>query len=157
MTDQPKLRVRIEDLPLPHLPRWPRRNRGQPQNTSIGRIVNEMERLTGGTRQRPVPASFGVKVRPSQGRCEAGLVPSLALARVPQRRSPLDVEAFCRLGVEVGVGAKAAGMNAVDGAEVVDLVYVAGDAQRAEDLTGRVADELTSGFQEQRTVGQLSE
>src|SRR5262249_20069074 len=29
----------------------------------------------------------------------------LALARVPQRRIALDVEAFCRLGVEVGVGA----------------------------------------------------
>ena len=73
---------------------------------------------------------------------------ALALARVPQRRVDLDIEALRRLGVEVGVGAEAAGVNAVDGAEVVDLVDVAGDTDRADDLARRIADELAARFEE---------
>ena len=60
-------------------------------------------------------------------------------------------------GVEIRVGAEAAGMDAVDGAEVVDLVDVAGDAERAHDLACGVADELAAGFEEQRPVGKLGE
>src|SRR4029077_9474699 len=51
------------------------------------------------------------------------------LARVAQRRVDLDVEASRGLGVEIGIGAEAAGMDAVDGAEVVDFVDVAGYAE----------------------------
>ncbi len=87
----------------------------------------------------------------------AGADHGLSLAGVPQRRVQLDVEALGRPGVEVGVGAEAAGMDAVDGAEVVDLVDVAGDAERADDLARGVADELAAGFEEQRPVGELGQ
>ena len=58
-------------------------------------------------------------------------------------------------GVEIGIGAKATGMNAVDGAEVIDLVDVAGDAERTHDFARRVADELTAAFEEQRPIRKL--
>src|SRR5262245_60133797 len=81
----------------------------------------------------------------------------LSLARVLERRIDLDIQALGRLGVEVGVGAVATGMDAVDGAEVVDLVDVAGDPQRAHDLPAVVTDQLAAGFQEQGPVGELGE
>src|SRR5687768_4317906 len=73
--------------------------------------------------------------------------------RVLERRVDLDVEPLRRLGVEVGVGEEAASMDAVNGAEVVDLVDVAGHADRTDDLAGRIADELAATFHEQGTVG----
>src|SRR6478752_3731321 len=82
---------------------------------------------------------------------------ALALARVPQRRVDLDIEALRRLGVEVGVGAEPAGVNAVDGAEVVDLVHVAGDTERAHDLSRRIADELAARFEEERSVREFGQ
>src|SRR5262249_54295122 len=77
---------------------------------------------------------------------------TLAPARVPERRVDLDVETARRRRVEIGIGAKAAGMDAVDGAEVVDLVDVAGDTECAHDLAGRIADQLAAAFEEQRPV-----
>src|SRR4029077_3317688 len=61
------------------------------------------------------------------------------------------------LGVEIGVGAEAAGMDALDGAEVVDFVDVAGDAERTDDLARGIADELAAGLEEQRAVGELGQ
>ena len=69
--------------------------------------------------------------------------------------SPFDIETSCRLRVEVRVGAKATGMNAVDGAEVIDLVDVTGDAERTHDFARRVADELAAAFEEQRPIRKL--
>ena len=83
------------------------------------------------------------------GRCPG---PPQRLAGVLQRRVDLDVEALGRTGIEIGVGPEAAGMDAVDGAEVVDLVDVAGDADGADDLARGIADELPAGLQEQRPV-----
>src|SRR5262245_29152834 len=79
------------------------------------------------------------------------------LPRVAQRRIHLDVEPPRPLGVEIGVGAKTPGMDAVDGAEVVDLVDVAGDAERADDLARSIPAELAAGPQKQRPVGKLGE
>src|SRR5262245_5788202 len=89
---------------------------------------------------------------PEGGPGETGGLP---LAGVAQGWVLLDVEPFDRLGVEVVVGAEPAGMDAVEGAEVVHLVDVAGDAERAHDLASAVADELAAGFQEQRPVGEF--
>src|ERR1700757_115953 len=79
----------------------------------------------------------------------------LALARVAQRRIDLDVEALGRLGIEIRVGLEPAGMNSVDGAEIVELVHVAGHSDRTDDLPGLIADELATRLQEQRTVGEF--
>src|SRR2546429_8161336 len=46
-------------------------------------------------------------------------------------------------------------MNAVDGAEVIDLVDVAGDAERTHDFARRAADELPAAFEEQRPIRKL--
>ncbi len=46
-------------------------------------------------------------------------------------------------------------MDAVDGAQIIDFVDIAGDAERAYDLAGVVANELSAGLEEQRTVGEL--
>src|SRR6266516_7992424 len=46
-------------------------------------------------------------------------------------------------------------MNAVDGAEVINLVDVAGDAERTHDFARRAADELTAAFEEQRPIRKL--
>src|SRR5712691_3299887 len=72
----------------------------------------------------------------------------------PLARVDLDVETPRGRGVEIGIGAKAAGMDAVDGTEVVDLVDVAGHAEGAHDLARRVADQLATAFEEQRPVGE---
>src|SRR5262245_24074606 len=63
----------------------------------------------------------------------------------------------CRLRIEVSVRSEAAGMDAVDGAEVIDIVHVAGDAKRTYDLARRVTNEPTAGFEQQRPVGKLGE
>jgi hypothetical protein len=83
--------------------------------------------------------------------------PGTILARIPQRWVLLDIEPLDRPGVEVVVGAEAAGMNTVDGAEVVDLVDVAGDAEGAYDFAGGVADELAARFEKNRPIGQFGE
>src|SRR5262245_63913963 len=59
----------------------------------------------------------------------------------------------CRLRIEVSVRSEAA----VDGAEVIDIVHVAGDAERTYDLARRVTNELTAGFEQQRPVRKLGE
>ena len=48
-------------------------------------------------------------------------------------------------------------MDAVDGAEVVDLVHVAGHAERAHHLARRITDELAARLEEQRPVRELGE
>src|SRR5439155_2660691 len=108
--------------------------------------------------------NFAENIPQGQGGCgagNAGSIPpgrqNLLLAGVAQRRVLLDVEALDRVGVEIVIGAEAAGADAVDGAEIVDLVDVAGDAERADDLAARVADELAAGFEKQRPVGQLAQ
>src|SRR5262249_20444647 len=79
------------------------------------------------------------------------------LARITQRVVLLDVEAAHGGVVEVIVGQEAAGADAIHGAEVVDFVDVAGDAEGADDLARLVADELAAAFKEQRAVGELGE
>src|SRR6516164_6391213 len=79
------------------------------------------------------------------------------LSRIAQRRVLLDIEPLDRRGVEIVVGPEAARMDAVDGAQIVDLVDVAGDAERPHDLARIVADELAAAFQEQGPVGKLGE
>src|SRR5262249_23000399 len=109
---------------------------------------------------RPIPVHFAAENMARARRILGNLALSRRgrfLARVAQRRVDLDVEAARRLGIEIGVGAEAAGMDAVDGAEVVDLVDVAGDAERADDLARSVADELAASLEEQRTVGELGQ
>src|SRR5262245_66416899 len=99
---------------------------------------------------RPIPVHF-VAVNMARARRMWGNLAlsrrGRLLARVAQRRVDLDVEAARRLGVEIGVGAQAARVDAVDGAEVVDLVDVAGDAERADDLARGIADELAAGLE----------
>src|SRR5262249_15254885 len=107
---------------------------------------------------RPIPGHFAAGNMARARRMLGNLALSRRgrfLARVAQRRIHLDVEAARRLAVEIGVGAEAAGVDAVDGAEVVDLVDVAGDAERADDLTRGIADELAAGLEKQRAVGEL--
>src|SRR3954463_8277346 len=73
----------------------------------------------------------------------------LFLAGVAHRRVLLDVHALRSLGVIVIVGAKAGSMDAVNGAQIVDLVDVSGDTKRAHDLPRGIADELAASFEEQ--------
>src|SRR5260370_9430007 len=82
---------------------------------------------------------------------------ALVLAGIAQRRVLLDVEPLDRLGVKIIVGAKAGRAYAVDRTEVIDLVDVAGHAERPHDLAGLIADELAAALQEQRPVRQLGE
>ncbi len=58
---------------------------------------------------------------------------------------------------EVVVGLEAGGTDAGDGAQVVDLVGVAGGADRADHLAVLVADQLAAALQEHRPVRQLQE
>src|SRR5262249_1670927 len=110
---------------------------------------------------RPIPGHFAAENMARARRIWGNRAPlstsARFLARIPQRRVDLDVEAARRLGIEIGVGAEAADMDAVDGAEIVDLVDVAGDAERADDLARSVADELAASLEEQRTVGELGQ
>ena len=101
-----------------------------------------------------MPSFAGIATAPAR-RFQGGN--RVTFARVAQRRVDLDIEALGGLGVEVGVGPETAGMDAVDGAQIVDLVDVAGDAERADDLAIRIADKLAAAFEEQRPIGKFSQ
>ena len=123
------------------------RDRTRPVLT-VARLTRRQSRPTKAPIRPPdLPATF-VRIGPGQGGCGAALSPTAKSGRGTanqpmrwrgslQRRVDLDIEAPRRLGVEIGVGAEPAGVDAVDGAEVVDLVHVAGDAERADDLARR--------------------
>src|SRR5580700_2321911 len=77
-------------------------------------------------------------------------------ARVLQRRRFVDAQRPHLLGVveEIAVGAQAHGMDAGDGADVVHLVGIAGDADGAHYLARLIADELAAAFEKQRIIRQ---
>ena len=56
---------------------------------------------------------------------------------------------------EIAVGTQAHGMDAGDGADVVHLVGVAGNADGAHHLAVLVADELAAAFEKQRIIGEV--
>src|SRR4051812_46227153 len=97
-------------------------------------------RMWGGLRSHP-PTPPACKVRAAALLRAAWALPELAtspLARVAQGRVLLDIEPLHGARVEIVVGTESAGMNAVDGTQVVDLVNIAGDAERAHHLAARV-------------------
>ncbi len=57
---------------------------------------------------------------------------------------------------KIAIGAKPRGMDAGDGADIVHLVGVAGDADGAHHLAGLVADQLAAAFEKQRIIGEFS-
>src|SRR5580704_3486138 len=78
-------------------------------------------------------------------------------ARVLERRRFVDAQRPHLLGVleKITVGAQAHGMDAGNGADVVHLVGIAGDADGAHHLARLVADELAAAFEEQRIIGKI--
>jgi hypothetical protein len=52
-----------------------------------------------------------------------------------------------RIVEKVAVGAEFRGMNAGNRAQIVELIGIAGDPDRAQKLAGLVADKLAAAFQ----------
>src|SRR5256885_13208849 len=72
------------------------------------------------------------------------------LLRVLDRRAALDVEPAHVGFAEILVGLEAGGADAGDGAEVVDLVGVAGGGDGADNFALRVADQLAAALEKHR-------
>src|SRR5580693_8563003 len=107
----------------------------------------------GGLRARPVSRAVAA------GRRRTGRLAARPrrFARVLQRRRFVNAQGPHLLGVmeKIAVGAQAHGMDAGDGADVVHLVGVAGDADGAHHLARLITNELAAAFEEQRVIGEV--